>query len=129
MVDNLSSFINWAQALMNAKNITQADIARTGYVTTAAVSKLFTYQVKSVGVEMCKAIAEATGTSLETVYRKAGLLPPSNAEDPWVEEMSHNLGKLTGLRRSIAESLVKSLIVAEEKESGSAAAPKATQPR
>ena len=49
MVDNLLSFVNWLNQVMQEKNITQADIARSGFVTTAAVSKLFTMSVKSVG--------------------------------------------------------------------------------
>ena len=91
MVDNLSSFITWVQTQMNQKNITQADIARTGYVTTAAVSKLFTLQVKSVGVEMCKAIAAATNIPIEIVYSKAGILPALSL----TEEEQHQIAALT----------------------------------
>lgn len=109
MVDNLTSFINWAQVLMNAKNITQADIARTGYVTTAAVSKLFTYQVKSVGVEMCKAIAAATDTPLETVYRQAGLLPPLNLTEQEQQQIAALTAKLDPDMRQTAIGLLEQL--------------------
>lgn len=77
MVNNLFSFVNWVQDVMREKNISQADIARTGYVRTAAVSMFFSYKTKSVGIDMCRAIAAATGIPLATVYEKAGLLPPS----------------------------------------------------
>ncbi len=93
MVDNLLSFVNWLNQVMQEKNITQADIARSGFVTTAAVSKLFTMSVKSVGVEMCRAVAAATGIPLKIVYEKAGLLPPS-VEDPDQAEIDSLLSQL-----------------------------------
>lgn len=95
MVDNLSSFVDWAQAIMNEKNVTQADIARTGFVTRAAISKLFTLQLKSVGVEMCKAIAAATDTPIVTVYRKAGLLPLIPTTDVELEEINELIMQIT----------------------------------
>jgi len=109
MVDTLTNFVEWAQALMNQKNISQADIARTGYVTRTAVSKLFTFQVKTVGVEMCKAIAAATNIPLEIVYSKAGLLPPLSL----TEEEQHQIAALTAQlnpeMRKTAISLLESL--------------------
>jgi len=82
MVDNLSEFVSWVNSVIQEKNITQADIARTGFVTRAAVSALFVLRIKSVGVEMCRAISAATNIPLEVVYQKAGLLPvPSGLSD------------------------------------------------
>jgi transcriptional regulator with XRE-family HTH domain len=95
MVDNLSSFVNWLQAILNEKNVTQADIARIGFVTSAAVSKLFTLQLKSVGVEMCRAISVATNTPLVTVYRKAGHLPILPASQVEAEEMTELIVQIT----------------------------------
>jgi|GEM_PF-1597115 len=109
MVDNLSSFIIWLQSQMNQKNITQADVARTGYVTTAAVSKLFTLQVKSVGVDMCKAIAAATNTPLETVYRKAGLLPPLNLTEEEQQHIAALTAQLNPEMRQTAIGLLEQL--------------------
>lgn len=108
MVDTLSSFINWANQVMSEKNITQADIARTGFVTTAAVSKLFTFQVKSVGVEMCKAIAEATGISPIEVYRKAGHLPNVTLTEAEAEEIAELMSEITDpdLRQDAHEQLM-----------------------
>lgn len=68
-------FVNWVQGQMNIKRFNQADIARTGIVTRQAVSSLFTLQVKSVGIDMCRAISVASDIPLVTIYRKAGLLP------------------------------------------------------
>jgi len=93
MIDNLFSFLNWLNQLMAEKNITQADIARTEFVTRGAVSALFSNRIKSVGVDMCRAISAATGVPLKIVYEKAGLLPPS-AEDPDQAEIDSLLSQL-----------------------------------
>ena len=74
---------------MIERNVTQADIARTGFVKSAAVSMFFSYKTKSVGVEMCRAISAATNIPLEVVYQKAGLLPLKPDNDPLLEQIEH----------------------------------------
>jgi len=82
LMNDLFSFINWVQEIMREKNISQSDIARTGYVKSPAISMFFSYKTKSVGVEMCRAIAAASGLPLETVMQKAGILPPPSELTP-----------------------------------------------
>jgi transcriptional regulator with XRE-family HTH domain len=91
MVDELLSFVNWLNQVIREKNITQADIARTGFVTTGAVSKLFTMQVKSVGVDMCRAVAAATNIPLTIVMERAGILPASSELTPKKRELMERL--------------------------------------
>lgn len=79
MSNNLFDFVNWVVDVMNEKNISQSDIAKTGFVKPPAVSMFFALKTKSPGVEMCRAISAATGIPLEVVYRKAGLLPSTPA--------------------------------------------------
>lgn len=110
MVDNLSNFVDWLNLVMNEKNITQADIAKTGYVTRGAVSALLVKRIKSVGVDMCRAISAASGIPLATVYSKAGILPPDPGRDPWVEAQKEIISQLTGPRRSLAERLLQGLL-------------------
>ncbi len=85
--NNLESFLNWLNLVMKQKNITQADIARTNHVRPSSVSMLFSMQVKSVGIDMCRAIAAATGVPLETVYRRAGLLPDIPLSQEEIDEI------------------------------------------
>ena len=108
MIDELSSFVNWVNQVMGEKNITQADIARTGFVTSSAVSLLFSLRIKSVGVEMCKAISAATGIPLILVYRKAGLLPPITLTDAEAEEIAELMSEITDpdLRQDAHEQLM-----------------------
>ena len=107
MVDTLLNFVNWMNQIMREQNITQADIARTGFVTTAAVSKLFTMSVKSVGVDMCRAISAATGIPLISVYRKAGLLPSVSITEAEAEEAAELISEITDpdLRQDALEQL------------------------
>jgi transcriptional regulator with XRE-family HTH domain len=108
MVDELMSFLNWLNGVMKERGISQADIARTGFVTTAAVSKLFTYQVKTVGVDMCKAIAAATNIPLVTIYRKAGHLPNIVLTDAEMDEIADLMSGITDpdLRQDAREQLM-----------------------
>lgn len=80
MGDTLVGFIEWANEIMSERNITQADIARTGFVTSSAVSLLFSLRIKSVGVDMCRAISAAMDLPLAMVFEKAGLLPPYSGD-------------------------------------------------
>jgi transcriptional regulator with XRE-family HTH domain len=75
MVKNLPSFLNWLRAMMGERDITPADIARTGYVTDSAVSLLLSMKTKSVSFEMCQAIAKAADIPLIVVFQAAGILP------------------------------------------------------
>ncbi|PKN91074.1 MAG: hypothetical protein CVU44_20885 [Chloroflexi bacterium HGW-Chloroflexi-6] len=124
----MDNFGSWILEELEKRKMTQADLARATDITTAQMSRIVSGQ-RNAGKDTLTAIARALHLPPHLVFEKAGVLPPEKEKDPWVEEMSHNLGKLTGLRRSIAESLVKSLIAAEESEDKSAAAPKATQTR
>ena len=108
VIDTLSSFVDWLNQVMAEKNLTQADIAKTGYVTRAAVSALLVKKVKSVGVDMCQAISTATGIPLETVYRRAGLLP-ERARDERIDAILAQLDELDDDLRENAEKYIEFL--------------------
>jgi len=95
MDDNLLSFVNWLNSVMREKGISQSDIAETGFVTRSAVSSLFTNRVKSVGVDMCKAISAATDIQIITIYRKAGLLPNVTLSEAEAQEIAELMSDIT----------------------------------
>ena len=107
MVEKLSSFLNWLTLLMDEKDVTPADIARTGYVTDSAISLLFSGKTKSVSFDMCRAIAKATDTSLIIIYRMAGLLPPLNATQLELEEIAEEAGQLNPQDRMEALAFIR----------------------
>lgn len=99
MTNSLFDFVKWVESAMIERNITQADIARTGFVKSAAVSMFFSYKTKSVGVEMCRAISAATNIPLEVVYQKAGLLPaPSGPLSDEQQAVIHAVSQVSDLK-------------------------------
>jgi len=114
MANNLSSFLTWLSQVMEEKKIYPVDIARTGFVTDSAVSLLFSMKTKSVSVDMCKAIAKATGIPLITVYRKAGHLPEDPTIDEWVEEQDHKLRALSVKSRTFIGKIIDSAVEGDE---------------
>jgi len=113
MVKSVLSFLDWLRPIMEEKKIKPADIARTKIVSGSAVSLLFSMKTKSVSIEMCQAISQATGISLLTVYEAAGIpMPKLNTNDPDTEQMNHlyrGLKKDSSRKRAIKllEVLVK----------------------
>lgn len=95
MDSTIEEFINWANQVMREKNLTQADIARSGFVKSAAVSMLFSMKGKSVGVDMCRAFAAATGVPLMVVYQKAGILPSNIQIDELDAEIGQEAAQMT----------------------------------
>lgn len=77
-------FVEWLLQELETRGLKQADIARNGNITTAAVSKMIN-NFTVPGTDMCLAIAKTLNISPEEVYRRAGLLP-GNTERTILEE-------------------------------------------
>lgn len=101
-------FPTWLQAHMNQRGWSQSDMARASGINRAVINKVLSSQSKPAP-ETLESIARALRLPQETVFRAAGLLPPSPSSDPWLDEQNYRLQKLTGLRRSLAERLLKGL--------------------
>lgn len=95
MSDTVEDFVNWANGVMSERNLTQADIARAGFVKSAAVSMLFSMKGKSIGVDMCRAFAAATGIPLIVVFQKAGILPADAGTDELIAEIGQEAAEMT----------------------------------
>jgi transcriptional regulator with XRE-family HTH domain len=107
-----NGFGAWLQKQLDDREWRQADLARASGLTTASIAQFINDQI-TPGKRGAEKIARALKVSPNLVFEKAGLLPPSNNADPWVEEQTYRLKKFTGPRRSLAESLLKNL---EEQE-------------
>jgi len=116
MEKNLSSFVNWLNQVMKERKVSPTDIANTGFVSISAVSLLTSMTTKSVSVEMCKAIAKATGVPLIVVYQKAGHLPSGPGTDDWVEEVNEKVKLVPPALRGLVNSVIDSAIRGEEAE-------------
>lgn len=60
-------------------------------------------------------IAKAFDVPPTTAFQKAGLLPPPKNNDPWVEDMNHKISQLTGNRREMAERLLETLLMEQDR--------------
>ena len=126
MSNNLEVFLNWLNDVMREKNITQADIARTKHVKPSSVSMLFSQQVKSVGIDMCKAISAATGIPLEAVYRKAGLLPPVTLPE---SQQEYVRSLIESLDQDLRENAIDYLGMLQSKQKSRQTSKPKTQPK
>jgi hypothetical protein len=82
----LSQFVEKVQAEMRRQGKIPADIARTGLVTDAAVSKLLNLQQKTVGFKMMNAIAVALDFPVSIVQEWAGYKPQRLVERDELDE-------------------------------------------
>ena len=92
---SLSQFVEKVQAEMRRQGKIPADIARTGLVTDAAVSKLLNLQQKTVGFKMMNAIAAALDFPVNIVQEWAGYKPQRRVDrDELDERIDHLAGRL-----------------------------------
>ena len=71
-----SNFSGWLTTELEERNMSQSELARQAGVTRAAINGVLTGS-RNPGNDLCIGIADAFGLPPETVYRKAGLLPPT----------------------------------------------------
>lgn len=78
-------------------------------LSQAAVSRVEAGLVPPT-TKFCEGVAEVFDIPLETVLRKANILPPSSDNnDPWVIATQRQLAQLTPESRDIADTLIKAL--------------------
>lgn len=73
-------FVDWLQRTIEESGLTYREIARRSKrlghagISHASISRVLSYDQK-ITADFCQAIARGLGMDVETVYRKAGLLP------------------------------------------------------
>ena len=93
MVDK-SDFVSWVQDELDKRNMSQAELARKSGLTRSAINKLINRRQNSPGSDMCIGIATAFNLSPEVVFRKAGLLPQKQKNNPFIEKLIHLASQL-----------------------------------
>jgi transcriptional regulator with XRE-family HTH domain len=96
---SVESFSDWLLKELNARNMSQSDLARVAGLGSGTISNIVSGNRK-VGQETLDKIARALRLPPEAVFRAAGLLPPNKDLDPWVEQQKEIISKLTGTRRN-----------------------------
>jgi transcriptional regulator with XRE-family HTH domain len=79
------SFSEWLQAEMDKRGWSQSDMARAAELNRAVINKLVSGKSHAQPTTL-EAISRALKIPLETLYRMAGLLPPTPDIDDATEE-------------------------------------------
>jgi len=109
-------FIEWLQTEMDKRGWSQSDCARACDLNRAVINKLLNGKCKPQPATLM-AIARGFKIPLETVYRAAGLLPPSSDGDETTLEVIHIFQSLQSpQRKATALMLLKALVAEEENQ-------------
>jgi len=107
-------FSEWLQAEMHKRGWSQSDCARAADLNRAVINKLLNGKSNPQPFTLA-ALSHAFKIPVETVFRAAGLLPPSIDGDDMLEELIHNFRQIQSLqRRATALKLLKALVAEEE---------------
>lgn len=93
MSNNTNSFIEWLDALENAKGYSDYEVAKKGGFSHSVLSRARTGI--SPGWEVCAKIAKVFEVSPITAFRKAGLLPPGPDDEVSFEDWKYLLSQMT----------------------------------
>jgi transcriptional regulator with XRE-family HTH domain len=117
-------FAEWLQSEMDRRGWSQSDCARACDLNRAVINKLLNGKCRAQPTTLM-AIARGFKIPVETAYRAAGLLPPSNDSDETTQELLHLFHSLQSpQRKATAIMLLKALVAEEENQQRSDAKPK-----
>ena len=109
-------FSEWLQSELDRRGWSQSDCARSANLNRAVINKLLNGKSKPQPPTLV-AIARALKIPVETVYRAAGILPPSADGDEKTLEVVYIFKSIRSpQRRATALMLLKALVTEEENE-------------
>jgi transcriptional regulator with XRE-family HTH domain len=109
-------FAEWLQIEIDKRGWSQSDCARACDLNRAVINKLLNGKCRPQPVTLM-AIARGFKIPVETAYRAAGLLPPSDDGDETTHELLHIFHSLQSpQRKATALMLLKALVAEEENE-------------
>ena len=109
-------FTEWLETEIRKRGWSQSECARACDLNRAVINKLLNGKCKPQPVTLI-AIARGFKIPVETAYRAAGLLPPSNYDDDTTQELIHIFKSIQSpQRRSTAMMLLKALVAEEENQ-------------
>jgi len=109
-------FAEWLQIEIDKRGWSQSDCARACDLNRAVINKLLNGKCRPQPATLM-AIARGFKIPVETAYRAAGLLPPSNDGDETTNELIHIFHSLQSpQRKATALMLLKALVAEEENQ-------------
>ncbi len=86
-----TNFVNWLTAQMQARNWSQADLARASGLNKQSIHYYLTKSTKSPHAHALAQIAHALDLPVEEMYRAAGFLPHASEINEIMEEILHEM--------------------------------------
>lgn len=109
-------FTEWLEMQIRNRGWSQSECARACDLNRAVINKLLNGKCKPQPTTLM-AIARGFKIPVETAYRAAGLLPPSDHDDDANQELIHLFKSIQSpQRRSTAIMLLKALVAEEENQ-------------
>jgi len=108
MPKNTETFRQWLTEELAARGWKQADLAREAGISTTAVSAIFSGR-HNTGTAVAIKIANAFECPAETVFRAAGILPPSKETDEVVHRIIHDMEGLSLEDRELVSAYIRML--------------------
>lgn len=112
MKSNTNRLGEWIRAGLKDANKNQVWLAEKIGVQPPQVSRIISGSSEPTA-DLLSAIADALGKPRLQAYRAAGFLDPQTEDDEWVEEMSYKLKRLPPNLRSVAATVINSLVEGE----------------
>lgn len=102
-MENIADFI---KAEIERKGWSQARLAKAAKLDSAVISNILN-EKRGMGWESARAIADALNIPAETMFRKAGLLPPVPAKTEQSEWLLYAFERLTGDEKKTVTNIME----------------------
>jgi transcriptional regulator with XRE-family HTH domain len=107
MVMDSEMFGEWLQKEINARDWSEAKLARLSGLTRQAINNYINARVNNPDKSALQKIAKAFGYDVEDVYREAGLLPKKIEADPLKDRIDYLLDRLPENKREEILAMVE----------------------
>lgn len=104
------TFVDWLKSELRERDWSQSDLAREAGVTRSAINGIITGN-RGAGVDLLRAIAKAFKYPPDTVYRAAGLLPPTDLQNEQIIAIVHKFTQLSPYDQRVIEALIDALLI------------------
>lgn len=118
MDTNLSK---WLIAEMKKKGWSQSDLSRESRLSRQAIANYVDGRIPDHDAIL--SLARVFKVRPETLFRIAVGLPAQSGEDPWIDDMSYKLSRLSPGLRGVAEKFIESMLEGEDADRQTKAKP------
>ena len=102
-------FAEWLLAELELRKISAADLARKSEISKATISRILKRE-REAKPETLAAIARGLKLPKESVYQKAGLLPPKPKDQAEIDDLVYRYGLLSPEQKDDVRSLIDFLL-------------------